>query len=321
MRDGKAVVAVVVSVDAEGVVLRGADGKDAKTAWSALAPLGVYRARAAVGKPDDGPTRLALAELASDLGLWAEARAELERAFALKAISGEVYERAVADAEERAVATGVAAAERAADADDVAKALEIARRLKLDFAGAKGAKKIDALLASLDARIAQREAELDALQKEGEKALANADRIKEALARRTEARRQTAIGGEAAADARSLMPRGVVTRVRKQVDAADEAYSKARKDLGRLRRILPKDAKERTEADAALASLDLVQFKLLFDAAKFFADARVYDDAERYAAKASYIDPVDPRLLELREELRDKRIHYRLSDVTNARPR
>src|SRR5262245_40456355 len=86
LRAGTTIKAVVVAIEPAGPVLRGADGKETKTPWGDLAPLGVYRVRAAASKPDDGPSRLALAELASDLGLFAEARAELERAFALKAL-------------------------------------------------------------------------------------------------------------------------------------------------------------------------------------------------------------------------------------------
>ena len=44
------------------------------------------------------------------------------------------------------------------------------------------------------------------------------------------------------------------------------------------------------------------------------------ETAEEWAAKAAYIDPVHPELLELRERIVESRIRYRLSDVTNARP-
>jgi hypothetical protein len=310
----------VVSRDEAGATLKDAEGKEVRAKWEDLAPLGVFRVHAALAKPDDGPARLSLAELASELGLWAEARAEYERALALKALDVVAYQAAVTDAESRAIASGIAQAERAADAGDVAKALETARALKLDFAGARDAKRIDDLLASLDARIAAREAELLAFQKELEKALAEADRWKEVLKRRTEAKRQVAVGDASAAEARGHMPNGVVSRVRREVDEADAAYKLARRELGRLRRILPKDGKERAEAEAMLLALDATQYRLLLDAAKFFWTARVYDTAEDFAARASYLDPVDPALLELRSDMRGRRIRYRLSNLTNARP-
>ena len=141
------------------------------------------------------------------------------------------------------------------------------------------------------------------------------------LLRREEAKKQIALGDKAAAEMRELVPRGAITRVRKAAEAADEAYVKARKDIGRLRRIAPEGSPERTAALALLEALDKTQFRLLLDAAKCMWDARVYADADDYAARASYIDPVDSGLLELRSEIREHRIRYRASDVTNARPR
>ena len=318
--DGTLVRGGVVSVDAGEAVLRvGAETR--RFRWAAISPIGVFRIRAALSKPDDGPARLALAELASELGLWAESRAEYEKALALRAIEGKAYLAAVADAESRAISTGIAKALRAADAGDVTEALALARGLKLDFSGARDAKRVDELMASLDARIAQRQAELDAFQRSIDKALLDSDRQKEILVRKFQAKKQIALGDKEADEARALMPKGVVSKVRRLVEEADQDYVAARKELGRLRRIVPKEGTPREEAMALLAGLDKVQYALLYDAAKFFWDARVYDTADGYAARASYIDPVDPKLLELRGDIREHRIRYRASALTNAVPR
>jgi hypothetical protein len=117
------------------------------------------------------------------------------------------------------------------------------------------------------------------------------------------------------------MAKGQVTDVRRAVEASDAAYQSGRRELGRVRRIAPKGSKERDEAGAVLAAVDTSEFRLLFAAAKFFWNARIYHDAEEYAARASYLDPVEPGLLELRTEIRQNRIRYRVSDLTNARPR
>ena len=69
-----------------------------------------------------------------------------------------------------------------------------------------------------------------------------------------------------------------------------------------------------------LNQLDRDHFALLHDTAWFFWEETVYSRADEYAARASYIDPVNPDLLELRDLLRASRIRYRMSDVTNARP-
>ena len=118
-----------------------------------------------------------------------------------------------------------------------------------------------------------------------------------------------------------MMPRGNVTKVGKAAQAADDAYGAARRELGRLRRIVRKEETERDTVLALLADLDKRQFRLLFDTAKFYWGARVFARADEWATRASYLDPVDPSLMELRDEIRSHRIRYRFSDVTNARPR
>jgi hypothetical protein len=94
----------------------------------------------------------------------------------------------------------------------------------------------------------------------------------------------------------------------------------ARRDLGRLRRILPKDSPRREEVLARLADLDGKQFALLFATAKFHWAQRIFTRAEEYANRAAYVDPVNADLLDLRDQMREARIRYRFSDVTNARP-
>ena len=117
--------------------------------------------------------------------------------------------------------------------------------------------------------------------------------------------------------------KGQVSRAGKAGEEADAAYIEARKHLGRLRRILPADdAKGREQAAARLNDLDRKQFALLLALAKFYAapGARTFARAVAWDARAAYIDPVDPDLLELRRMLAEVRIRYRVSDVTNARP-
>jgi hypothetical protein len=111
-----------------------------------------------------------------------------------------------------------------------------------------------------------------------------------------------------------------VTRARRHAEAADEAFRTARRHLGRLRRILPLEHPVHVEALRLLNELDVAHFALLYETARFFWRQTVYTRADEYAARASYIDPVHPDLLELRELLRSNRIRFRLSDVTNARP-
>jgi hypothetical protein len=318
---GSSLKGIVESADATEVVLLVGPGTRRRIPWAQLAPLGVLRAKAALTKPDDGAGRLALAALASDLGLFAEARAEYEKALALGALDAAACRQAVAEAERRAVDAGIARAERAADAGDVATALEALRALQLDFAHALDPARTAALVATLEARIAARDAEQRKAQQEADALALDVDRRREIVTRMTEAKKQLGLGDRDADEARGIMPRGNVTKVGKAAEAADDAFGAARRELGRLRRIVRKEESERAAVLALLADLDKRQFRLLFDVAKFYWSARVFARADEWATRASYLDPVDPSLMELRDEIRSHRIRYRFSDVTNARPR
>jgi hypothetical protein len=321
LQNGKTLEGALESSDATEVVLLTGPGARRRIPWSQLAPLGVWRVRAATAKPDDGPARRALAELAADLGLWAVARAEFEKALALGAIDAASFRSEVAEAERRAIDTGISRAQRAADAGDVEVALAIARELKMDFSTAVDAPRVETLLASLLSRIGDRDRDQEAARAEVEKVLVEAEKQRRIERHRFEARRQSAAGDKAAGDARAQMPNSVVSRVRRHGEVAANAYEEARRALGRLRRIAGPSGPLRDEVNAALVDLDRRQFAFLYEAAKFFWDARVYATAEEFAARAAFVDPVDPRLLELRDEIRSVRMRRRLSDVTNARPR
>jgi|GEM_PF-3594475 len=321
LQAGSSLTGTVESADATEVVVLVGPGSRRRVPWAQLAPLGVLRVRAALTKPDDGPGRLALASLASDLGLFAEARTEYEKALALGAMDAAAFQEAVADAEHRAVDVGIARAERAADAGDVAGALEVLRGLQLDFAHALDPKRVATLVGTLETRIAARDAEQRQAKDEADRLALDVDRRREVVTRMTEAKKHLGLGEKHADEAREIMPRGNVTKVGKAVEAADEAFGAARRELGRLRRIVRKEESERDAVLALLGELDRRQYRVLFDAAKFFWSARVFARADAYATRASYLDPVDPALLELRDEIRTHRIRYRVSDVTNARPR
>jgi hypothetical protein len=320
---GKTIEGVVESADAKEVVLRVGPEERRRIPWTQLGPLGVYRVRAALTPATDGARRRELAELAADLGLFAEARAEYEKALALGAVTPQDFETLVAAAEKAAVEQGVAVARRLADAGELAAALEVARGLKLGFGEAPNAPAIRVLIEDL---LAQVRAQDDSAKQDAEdlaKAEAQARRQKEILERRARAEGAINSGDLAAKESAEARAKGNVTKARKGAEESLAQYTEARKNLGRLRRILPLDqAKARDEVAARLNDLDKKQFALCLAMAKFFAapGARNFGKAEEWAAKAAYIDPVDPELLELRQRLVESRIRYRLSDVTNARP-
>lgn len=317
---GEVLTGVVESISSTEVILRTGPESVRPIPLDRLAPLGLFRARQALAPVADGEVRLALAELATDLGLHAEARVELEKALALGALDERAFQKALVAAETAAVEAGLAQARTRAEAGDLEGALDVARRLRLDFAEAPGAAGVIRLVQELVDRIAELQAESDAAQAELEALQLGARRAKEIFLRTTQALDLLREGRRIASESRARQEQGSVTRARKLVDEADERFMASRRHLGRLRRILPHDAPERAEVLQALNRLDREQFALLFGMARFlYRDAGIFTQAERFAARASYIDPVHPDLIELRDQLIAGRIRYRLSDMTNAR--
>jgi hypothetical protein len=317
---GATIHGTVESADAKEVVVRVGAEELRRIPWPQLQPLGVFRAKAALAPASEGEARLQLAELAADLGLYAETREEYEKALALGAIDRKRFDEVVADAEKRAVTQGVERARMLAEAGDPEAGLDIARRLKLDFTNAPNATMVDKLIGDLLARL--KALDLDAAKDAAElqRVQAELERNKEILKRLTLASQlvdEADVDAKEAADARAV---GNVTKARKHAEVSDGKYMSARKNLGRLRRILPREHETRKEVLARLTELDRKQFALLFATAKFHWDQRVYTRAEEWANRAAYIDPVNPDLMEIRDLLRENRIRYKVSDVTNARP-
>ena len=321
LTNGKTLTGVVEEGDAREVVIRIGPDQVRRIPWSRLAPLGYYRAKRALAPAAEGSARLQLAELAVDLGLYVEAREEYEKALALGAIKKERFQRAVADAEHQAVENGVRYAERMADGGDLEAAMEVARTLKLHFATAPNAGAVSKLVASLVQRVQTLDQAAAKEKAELEQVVIESKREKEILERKTKAMglyNHAEKLMEAWARARD---QGSVTQTRKHAETADTMLQEARIHLGRLRRILPRAHPAREEILAQLTKLDKLQFDLRLGMATFEKQQTVYKRAERWAALASYIDPLHPDLVEIRDQLLTSRIRYRMSDVTNARGR
>ncbi|MDA1196206.1 MAG: hypothetical protein O2894_13635 [Planctomycetota bacterium] len=321
LTNGQSLTGVVEEGDEREVVVRLGPEQVRRVPWSRLAPLGYYRAKRALAPAADGDARLRLAELAVDLGLHVEAREEYEKALALGAIEKSHFKKAVSDAERDAVENGVRYAERLAESGDLEAAMEIARRLKLDFATAPNAGEINKLVEKLIKLVQSLDREASKEQAELEAAIVAGKREKEILERKTRALDLVLNAEKRLPEWQTLRDRGSLTKARRIAEAVDEMFQEARLNLGRLRRILPRDHEARREILAQLTKLDKSQFDLRLAMAQYEKEATAWKHAERWAARASYIDPVHPDLVELRDYLMTNRIQYRLSDVTNARGR
>lgn len=321
MTNGKAMTGIVESATEIEVVLRLGPDQVRRIPWTRLAPVGFYRARRALAPAADGDARLALAELAADLGMWVEARVEYEKALGLGAISKRKFKKAVASAEQEAVENGVHRAMRLAEAGDLEAAMEVARRLKVHFATAKNADAIQKLIGHLVTQVREMDKQAVRERAELERVTVELKRNKEIITRKTRALDSVQNALQSTAEWEEARGKGATSKVRKIATTMDRKMQDARRNLGRLRRILPRGHPERKEILAQLNKLDAKQFDLRFKTAEFFAESRVYQRAREWAAWASYIDPVHPDLVQMRDDLMKATINYRLSDMTNARGR
>lgn len=322
LKNGKSLEGVVERATPTDVVLRIGKGDTARTReipWTQLAPLGVYRARAAVAPPADGEARKLLAEMAADLGLYVEARAEYEKAWALGALDEKSFRTLVRAAERHAVEAGIAQALKLAEAGDLERALAKATELRIHFRDAPNAKDVIKLVDQLLEQVTKMNDEAQAERQALEAAMVDLEKNKEILRRRAQASKALAKASSAAALSKKARDVGNVTRARKNADIAHKHFQEARRHYGRLRRVLPRGHTMRRDTLGRLVELDKQQFDLLFGMAWFLWQGRVYSQAEIWASRASYIDPVHPDLMDLRADLVASRIRYRLSDVSNAR--
>jgi tetratricopeptide (TPR) repeat protein len=321
LTNGKSLTGVVESAAEGEIVLRMGPEQVRRIPWSRLAPLGLYRAKHALAPAADGDARLQLARLAASLGLYVQAREEYEKALALGAISRKKFKSVVADAEEEAVRNGVNHAERLAEAGDLESAMETARQLQVHFATAPNAKAIQKLIAHLVASVREMDKDAAREKAELERVVVESKRNKEILERRMRAKDLVENALSNKDEWEAARKKGATSRVRKTATAMDKKMQDARRNLGRLRRILPRDHPQRKEILAQLNELDTTQFELRFKTAEFFSESRVYGPAREWAALASYIDPVHPDLVEMRDDLARATIQYRVSDTSNAHGR
>ena len=322
LANGRTLKGVVLRVEGDDVILRIGTATKRPVPLDTLAPKGLFRVREVLAPATDGNARLKLAELAVDLGLFAEARVEFEKALALGALSESKFKSTLRKAEQTAVHVGIARARKLAEDGDVEAALGVARELKMEFAAADGAKKIESLIEDLVKDLRARK-ESDAAARAELEAIKLGTRRKKEVFRRMTVAADLVRGGRGHARASAASRKqGSVTRARKSAELSDADFMTARRQFGRLRQILTRKDPERAQVLQSLTRLDKEQFAVRFGMAKFlFYEAGSFTQAEKWAALASYIDPVHPDLIELRDRIIASRIRYRLSDMTNARGR
>jgi len=323
-RDGKKKTVELESIAPEGLVAT-QGGREFTIAWDELEPESAFEARTALTPYDDGAAQLELSGFALGLRLFPDAIERLEIALALGGLDEAAYaKRAKAITEaEIAYLTGHIDTLLAANAEPKL-VLRAIKRLKERYPDHAVNRKYEPHIEALVERLAQEaEAEQDAQAKAKQdkalarlsKDLAKLDRKKTAAIEKGDALRK---------EAATAMEKRQVSRVRKKLvlpRGAERYYKKARdylRDMVRLDEhfaILDKAAVQK-EYEALAAKL----VECYLGVARIQLTQRNYKGAIPYVRKVLIYDPIHEEALEMVEEIRENRIAFKLSDITNTGP-
>ncbi|MHC4818696.1 MAG: hypothetical protein ACYTF8_11640 [Planctomycetota bacterium] len=301
-------------------------GKELHFAWVDLKPTSAYAARKALTSYDDGAARRELAEFAVRLKLYPEGLEQLEIALALGGIDETAFEKQQSEI----VAEEIAHLSASIDTLLLAKAppavcLTAIKRLKDRYPDHEANEKYAPHIKGLVEQLASKaEAEQDAHKKAAsDEAL---ERLQKLLDK--EIRRKVAAiekGDRLVKEADPAIELRQVSRVKKKLAepmGAEKYYKKARKHL---RNLAQKDPHGLVVSKAELQKeYEQLQDKLVdcyLKVARILLTQRNYKGAVKYVRKILLYDPSHEEALEMVDVIRANRITFRISDVTNARPR
>ena len=323
--DGKKKTLTLKSFDEAGLTAV-VGGEDKTIPWKALMPSSAYKARKALTSYDDPVARYALAEFAVGLRLFPEGMEQLEIALALGALDEADFEKRAKEIEKLEVDYLCARIDQLLKSHrEPHRCLEAIKRLKVRYPehpnNAIYEPQVDKLVEALakqvekeqqqqeqvkdDAEMARLRKELDKLGKRKDKALATA--------------------AELFADSDEAIRKAQVSRIKKKLvdpSGAEKYYKKARGYMRKQARadsrflILDKAALQKEYEDI---EHQLVQCYLRV--ARMLIRQRNYKGAIKYVRNILYYDPINEEALEMVDEIKRNRISFRLSDITNARPR
>jgi len=301
-------------------------GRELQFAWADLKPASAFAARKALTSYDDGAARTELAEFAVRLKLYPEALEQLEIALALGGLDEPAFEKRSDQIVEEEIA------HLSADIDTLlmgkaapSVCLAAIKRLKDRYPDHDVNRKYAPHIKELVERLADKaEAEQDAHKKAATgKALEQLQKILDKEIRRKVAAIEK--GDKLVLEADPAIALRQVSRVKKKLVeplGAEKYYKRARKHL---RNLAQKDRHGVVVAKAELQKeYERLQDKLVdcyLKVARILMKGRNYKGSIKYVRKILLYDPIQEEALEMVEVIRKNRITFKISDITNARPR
>ncbi|MHC4549213.1 MAG: hypothetical protein ACYTEZ_10590 [Planctomycetota bacterium] len=325
LADGKQKSVTLKSFDDDGLTVTQGP-RELRFAWAELRAESAYAARKALTPYDDGAARLALAEFAAARKLHPQALEQLEIALALGGIDEAAFETRF----EEIVTEEVAHLSRNIDTllkaqADPALSLAAIKKLKDRYPEHEANRQYEPHIRALVEQLAAKaEAKQDAQQKVVHDAAL--ERLQQRLDK--EVRRKVAALAKAAQlreEAKPAIALRQVSRVKKRLvepRGAERYLKQALKHLRNMARIDPQArivAKKQLQQEYGEIEKKLIDCYL--QVARILLRERNYKGALKYVRKILLYDPIHEEALEMAEEIRKNRINFKLSDLTNARPR
>ena len=323
--DGKKKSVVLVSADDKGLKAKRGD-KNLEIAWRDLQPASAFKAREALTPYAEGAARRELAEFAVKLKLYPEALKELEVAFALGAYDQTGFEKR--EAEIKALEVDFLCKRidvLLKTGQDPATCLDAIKRLKTRYPehgnNATYEPHIEKLVEQL-AKQAQKKKDAEAQKLESKELAALRKSLGKLIQRKTKAMEK----------AEGLMKESLpaiekrqVSRVKKKLvepAGAEKYFKRARKYMRAMAKV---DKQFRIVSKAELQKeYEAIEGKLVvcyLRVARILLKERNYKGAVKYVRKVLFYDPINEEALDMVETIKKNRISFKLSDITNARPR
>jgi len=323
--DGKKRTLPVESCDAQGLTVREGGG-ERRIEWNALSPECAYAVRKSFTPFDDGPARLALSGFASELRLYPEAQEQLEIALALDGLDEAAFEKRSTELAAAEVAwlrerIDALLATKAHPTECLRAIKRLRERYPEDANNSLYEPRVQELVEAIaqemqgkqdlaaesekDAATEKLRAEVEKLQKKKSEALERADALM--------------------VESKDAIEKRVISRIKKCLvePLGAEKYLKRARTF--LRAIATADARFTIVSREALqAEYDATEKKLLecyLGVARQLMRDRNYKSAVDSVRKILYYDPIHEEALEMKAEIERNRIHFKASDITNARPR
>jgi hypothetical protein len=325
LRDGDKRTVTPLSFDNEGLTAKyGSD--EVRYPWGDLVPESAYAARKALTPYDDGSRILDLSRFARGMKLFPEATEHLEVALALGALDEAAFEK------ERKELAGEEIEFLTATIDDLLeteaepeRCLSAIKRLRERYPDHEANATYEPRVKELVQALAeQKQADEDAVAKKADdKAMA---KLLEAVGKEQD-RKEQALASAAALvkEADPAIELRQVSRVKRKLlepTGAEKHLKNARKHLRNIAKLDPANAVvPREELKKEYAAIEKSLVDCYVKVARILMQERAYKGAVEYVRKILLYDPIHEEALEMVEEIRKNRIAFRLSGITNARPR